>query len=184
MKITVKSILSILFIGLSLVSVLGQQSQETPKSKLTTKETESLKQKEYEGWQKIDLEELSFYLPKELKQVPAQGYDSKVYSFENHDSVLNISIDNSLSLTGSFKGFKNYSEKPVTIEKTAWGWMRFFETGNEYNYTSNVKFRFFEVKNYEISMSLFHKNSKDSETAKKIFESVKFNLKDKSTNQK
>lgn len=168
-------------IGLALLIATGNSSIFAQNNKIETKvPVEVVKKrnkKNYEDWKKVELSNLSFYMPNELTQEATNCFDSACYTFKSENLFLSIDISSAVGYPSTQKRYASFTEKFVWIDG-AYGSIWYFEENKEndpiYKYKSGVVFRFPKNKDYKIGMSVFSKKEDINEIGEKIFKSAKF----------
>lgn len=131
-------------------------------------------------WKEIDLGPFLFYLPPDIKPKSIHGIDSEVWKYSN--SAIQLTIDWGW-YPGAFDGYRDqpeYKEEWVKVDgKTAhFGSFRFDEDHtaalDDKRYDSAICFAGTETKSMNLTFWAYCKTKSDQETAKMIFQSIKF----------
>lgn len=160
-----------LLIFLSLSTNFGQTGQKTSIEKV------KIRKSDYKDWRKVELNNLSFYIPKELKKQEAKCIDGGCYLFKSEELKLSIDVNSAAGFPTYEKKKPAYSEKFFQIDNAkACIWS---VENDRYKYESGVLFEFEKTRNYRIGMYLFSNSQDVKNLAEKIFKSVKFKNKPK-----
>jgi hypothetical protein len=166
-----KAICCSLLIFFSLSTNFGQTGEKNSIEKA------KIRKSDYKDWQKVELSNLSFYIPKELKKQETKCIDGGCYLFKSEELKLSIDVNSAAGFPTYEKKNPTYSEKFFQIDDAkAWIWS---VENDRYKYESGVLFEFEKIKNYRIGMYLFSESQNIKDLAKKIFKSVKFKNKPK-----
>jgi hypothetical protein len=181
MKMTISIFLLLFLVVITFDSAIGQNPQFN--SEVYPEKVNLFDEKDYAGWQKIELKNLLFYAPKELKSQKVMCYDSDCYRFQSDDLILDLSFDVESRGSTTEKSYPNYSENLLLInDNVALSW--FFERKmGEFNSFAGIRFIYEKTNNQfvritsnkkALTMKLFFKEFNNQEMAKKIFRSIKF----------
>jgi hypothetical protein len=171
-----KQILTLpIIFALFLIPCLAQQ---TKNQSIVVEELKPFDVKDYEGWQKVELNALTFYIPSILKRKEVKCYDGGCYHFESDDLLFRIDLDPAAGRPTFERTYPSYSDKITQIDgKYAWIW--FFQDEGDYKYLSGVNFWDERSRKYGAGIYLSSKTTDTKQMAEKIFRSIKFNPKPK-----
>lgn len=94
MNYFIKTTVCAIFILIGLTTVFSQECQK-PKAgeEVLIENVEKPKSEDYKDWQKIKIQNFSFYVPKELKQKDVSCFEGGCYKYEGGDLLLGIDIN-------------------------------------------------------------------------------------------
>jgi hypothetical protein len=162
-----KSILTTLIFTLCVITISAQPAEKK-------QELLQFNKTNYIGWQKIDVDAFSFYLPKEFKGGKRKAIDTTTWKFDNENAELAVFIgafaprpDNETNLA-SFR-----SDLLIIDSFSAWSFS--YEDKNDFKYVNGIGFWSNRIKGFVITIYLSSKDEKAKDLAEKIFTSIKFN---------
>src|SRR5262249_8157629 len=133
------------------------------------------------NWKKIDLDHFSFYLPPDMKPDSVQGDDSIVWQYSN--SSIRLTIDWG-QYPGGFEPYRNepeYKEEWIKIDgKTAHSWSFRLSEDNtvavidDKRYDATICFVDTGIEGMKLTLWAGCKTKSDQETAKIIFQTIRF----------
>jgi hypothetical protein len=155
------------------LKILGEPrpAPETSTETQTQKKQVAIKTKEYEGWRKVELKNLEFFIPQDLVAKSVNCYEGNCYRFENSNALFKIDLDNAAwRPTNVQKQYASFIERTVVISgRAAWIWS--YESGGNYKYVSGANFRT-NGNEYGMGFYLFSKTRPLRDVAEKIFKSI------------
>ena len=171
-------VLIILILTISFPVVSAQECRKyKPGDRVEVKEGESFDIKDYEGWQKIDLPKISFYVPVELKESKEgkSRHPGTFFEYVSEDFRLGLELSNSAYTPNIFdKESPSYCERYTWIDD-AFAYIWHAEPNKNYKeYESGVYFQFRESNKYAVGLYLISKTKDTKGIAEKLFKSVKF----------
>jgi len=132
------------------------------------------------GWKKVSICDISFIVPKNLKNNNSQGIDSCVASFSSSKIGLGIDYGWYGSASTKYESYTDFKEESIQIDGKKAQLATYIDT------RSNAKRKFvariYVVLNEpegggmttSLNMTIGVGNEKDLETAKQIFQSIRF----------
>jgi hypothetical protein len=133
------------------------------------------------NWKEIDLGHFLFYLPPDMKPESVKGIDSEVWQYSNGSIILTIDWG---PYPGAFEPYRDqpeYKDERIEINgKTAHFWS--FRYSEEYitaalgdkRYNATICFADTGIGEQKLTLDADCKTNSDQETAKIIFQSIKF----------
>ncbi len=127
-------------------------------------------------WKRIDLEQFSFSIPLEMKQLKIINIDSAVWRYSNNDLELTIDFGLYSGLPKIYKEEVNYREEKVKISGKNAKIVSFIseESDKDCKYNTAIYFPKVEDKYTKLSFFICSDLPQSQETAKAIFRSIKF----------
>lgn len=132
------------------------------------------------GWKKVSICDISFIVPKNLKNNNARGIDSCVASFSNDKIGLGIDYGWYSSASTKYESYTDFKEEFIQIDGKKAQLATYIDTRS--NDEEMFVARIYIVTNEPegggmttaLNMTIGVGNEKDLETAKKIFQSIRF----------
>jgi hypothetical protein len=134
------------------------------------------------GWKKVSICDISFFVPKDLKNENAGGVDSCVALFSS--SKIRISIDYGMygSSSKKYETSVDFKEEFIKIDgkKTQLATYRNTQIDGSQNFIARIYVVLNEPKEKDVemttslNMTIAIEGEKDLETAKQIFQSIRF----------
>jgi hypothetical protein len=138
--------------------------------------------KAYEKWQKIELPQISFYVPDDFKRTNdgRSRHANTSFTYANKDFVLGVDLSNSAYVPNIFdKELPSYCERYSWVDN-AFAYIWHSKPEKDYKkYESGVYFQFRERKDFGAGLYLISKTEETKEIGEKIFRSVSFKSKSK-----
>ncbi|HLM62086.1 MAG TPA: hypothetical protein VK308_14870 [Pyrinomonadaceae bacterium] len=137
-----------------------------------------------DGWKKIEACGITFYAPADLKEEKVQGIDSCVRRYRSKNILLNLDVLGYLLKESASRESEYSDEKDFQIVKTKIDGRKaeiimHYETENleqwkDLLYSATLFVPKMHKDGGNLTIWTNNRNSKDRETAKKIFETVRF----------
>jgi hypothetical protein len=133
------------------------------------------------NWKEIDLGHFLFFLPPDMKPESVKGIDSEVWQYSNGSIILTIDWGR---YSGAFEPYRDqpeYKDERIEINgKTAHFWS--FRYSEEYitaalgdkRFNATICFADTGIGEQKLTLGADCKTNSDQETAKIIFQSIKF----------
>ena len=135
------------------------------------------------GWKKVSICNISFIVPKKLKNENAEGIDSCVASFES--SKIGLGIDSGWygSASTKYERYIDFKEESIEIngKKAQLATYRHTQMDAKRNFIARIYVVLNEPKEEgmgmttSLNMTIELRSEKDLETARRIFQSIRFN---------
>lgn len=133
-------------------------------------------------WEKISVCNISFFIPKDLKNNNKRGIDSCVASFSNNEIGLTIDYGWYNSPSKKYETYTDFKEEFIEIDgkKAQFATYRHTLMNANQNLVATIYVVLDKTKEHgvgmttSLDMTIVVRNEKDLETAKQIFQSIRF----------
>jgi hypothetical protein len=176
MKSIVKIVISLMLVALTNFAINAQQGSPELNKKNTVEVDKDSSQGDYKDWQKVELGQYSFYIPKDFKLKEIQGIDAIGWEYKSDDFYFIVIQGPYAPGPGAYgRKIKSIKYKPLLIDKVV-AQMWFYEDESEtYKFVGAINFQPPKFKVDSVTIYLKSKDCKGQELAEKIFLSIKFN---------